>query len=439
MNDDYGKSTIDAALADPPADCRRLLVGFSGGMDSTVLLHRLATDRSFAVRAIHVHHGLHPDADRWAQQCRNFCERLGTAIDVVRVHVDDQSGEGLEAAARHARYAAFADSLCSDECLVTAQHQDDQAETVLLRLLRGSGSGGLAAMRALRPFANGWHWRPLLAIGRADLLAYARQHELEWIEDSANADIRHDRNFLRTEVMPVLNRRWPGAAAAMARSAMLLAESEQMLDEQTAHRLAQVQGLDPHTLSVPGLQRTTSAWRARMLRRWIDALGLPALPAAGIDTIERQLLNARPDAVAMFRWRGVAVRRWRDLLYAESVLPDLPEDWQAVWDSSLPLKLPTGACLRLLRNEAASAVAAPEPFRVSRRAGGERIRLPGRTHSHAVKNALQEFGVPPWQRKRLPLVYAADGELLAVGDVLRSARAQAAGWNFRTDERLEPR
>jgi len=240
-------------------------------------------------------------------------------------------------------------------------------------------------------------------------------------------------------VLPVLAQRWPHAGAAMARSAGLLAEQESLLDELTDQRLAHIQGVDPHTLSVAGLLAMSAAWRARVVRRWIDALHLPPLPATGVESMESQLLPARPDAQAEFRWHGAAIRRWRELLYAERLAPELPPDWCATWDGEAPLPLPTGGALELLRPSDCGPVAECAPFRVRARAGGERITLPGRTHSHAVKIALQDAGVPPWQRKRLPWVFAADGDLLAVGDVLRSARAHAAGWRFRIDDAVEER
>ena len=441
MSDGSAASVLDAAFAATAPDARALLVGFSGGLDSSVLLHRLATTATLPVRAIHVHHGLHPEADRWAQHCQAFCRGVGVDLAVVSVQVAQAAGEGLEAAARHARYAAFTAALATGECLVTAHHQDDQAETVLLRLLRASGPGGLSAMRPLRAFAGGCHWRPLLGVSRAVLLEYARASGIEWIDDPANAEARHDRNFLRQEIMPALGKRWPHAAAALARSAQLMVEQEVVLDEHAGRQLARVQGVDPGTVSVPGLLEISPAWRARVIRRWIDSLGLPPLPATGVASLETQLLTARPDARSQYRWHGAAIRRWRDLLYADWLVPAMPPGWRATWDGAAPLALPTGARLSLLRAEppAGDVPAACAPFRVSARIGGERIALPRRAHSHAVKIALQDAGVPPWQRQRLPLVFAADGELLAVGDVLQSSRALASGWRFRLEEAEQPR
>jgi len=227
-----------SALHDHPGP---LTVGFSGGLDSSVLLHRLAHDPALRTRglsALHVHHGLYPDADLWQQHCVDLCAQWQVPLACIRVEVQRHSGNGLEAAARDARHAAFAGALPAGGILTLAQHQDDQAETVLLRALRGSGVDGLAAMRPWRAFADGWLWRPLLALPRARLLDYARAHGLRWIEDSSNRDLQFDRNWLRREIMPKLSARWPHAAARLAHVAALQGEALELLDAETRSVLA---------------------------------------------------------------------------------------------------------------------------------------------------------------------------------------------------------
>jgi tRNA(Ile)-lysidine synthase len=197
-------------------DGRSILVGYSGGLDSSVLLHLLADDadaRRNGLRAIHVHHGLHPDADAWAAHCERECAALGLPLQVVRVEVDRDSGLGIEGAAREARHRAFAEALRDGEILALAHHRDDQAETFLLRALRGSGVDGLASMRPWRAHAPGWSWRPLLDIARDALRDHAATHGVRWIDDPGNNEAAFDRNFLRNEVMPLLRQRWPHAAA----------------------------------------------------------------------------------------------------------------------------------------------------------------------------------------------------------------------------------
>ena len=396
-----------------------LCVGYSGGLDSTALLHALAAlpaARQAGLRAWHVHHGLHEHADEWAAHCQSTCHALGIALTVSRVEVAPR-GQGREAAARHARYAAFADGLGDGEVLVLAHHRDDQAETFLLRAVRASGPDGLGAMRRWRECGRGQLWRPLLQTPRPVLDSYAREHRLQWIDDPSNTDLSLDRNFLRARVLPALRERWPHADAALAASAALCAQASDLLDVGDAEALAAAATTDPSMLSLPALQRLAPARRARVLRRWVAGLGLPALPAAGIEQIEHCLLDSPIDGEATFAWHGAAVRVWRDLLHAAMSQPPLPPQWQACWDGRMPLDLPGGGSLALVGADRFEEIVSVHPRR-----GGERIVLPGRKHSHALKHVLQDLGVPPWERARMPLLSAADGKLLAAADRAYCAR-----------------
>jgi tRNA(Ile)-lysidine synthase len=365
---------------------------------------------------VHVHHGLHADADEWLRHCEGVCEALDVPLHSVRVEVTRGSGEGIEAAARHARHAAFTAELGDGEVLALAHHRDDQAETFLLRALRGSGADGLGAMRAWRRFGRGWLWRPLLAHSRAQMLAYAQLHGLRWIEDPSNSDSHFDRNFLRQQVLPLLGERWPHVHAALARSAELSAEAADLLAEEDTRNLALLRTADANVISREGLQALPRARRSRVLRRWIAELGLPPLPAEGIAQIEAQVLVARDDADPCFCWHGAELRAWRDLVHAGPVQQPLVAGWSCEWDGTAPLSLPDGSALLLL-----GAGGFGRPLRVRARHGGERITLPGRDHSHALKHVLQDLGVPPWVRERLPLLSDDSGEVLAAGDLACSA------------------
>lgn len=399
-----------------------LLVGLSGGLDSTVLLHMLAAARdrtALPLRAIHVLHGLNPASEAWAAHCQASCQALSVPLDIASVEVDRASGLGLEAAARAARHAAYSDALGEAEILALAHHADDQAETFLLRALRASGPDGLAAMRPWRRYAAGWLWRPLLGQPRQALLAHAQHHALAWIEDDSNAEVAFDRNFLRHEVMPLLRSRWPGVDDAFGRSAALCAEATTLLDADDALALATALAT-PDTLSLDILLAHPAARRARLLRRWCNGLGLPALPGNGVARIEADLLHAAADAQAAFEWSGARIRRWCTLLHAGIVRAPLPADWSQAWAGDAPLALPGGGSLQLL-----GAPRFDAPVRVHARQGGERIRLPGRTHGHALKHVLQDARVPPWLRERLPLLSAGDGSVLAAGDRVVSAAFDA--------------
>lgn len=417
------RAAPDLVLIPPPrCDGRTLWVGFSGGMDSTVLLHRLvhraAELANASVRAVHVHHGLQPAADAWSAHCVALCDAWGVPCTVLRVQVMP-AGEGLEAAARSARYAAFRGLLAPGDVLALAHHRDDQAETFLLRALRGAGVDGLAGMRAERDLDGLQVWRPLLAHARDALADYANAHALRWIEDPSNADPGPDRNWLRQVLMPQLRERWPHAASALARSAQLCGDASTLLGMQDAQALDACRAQAPATLAVEALLRLEAPRRARVLRRWIEALRLPPLPSQGVASVEHALLRARADSQASFAWHGARVEVWRGLLHASRACPPLPTDLNLYWDGRRPLVLPLGGALTLH-----GAEAFPTPLHVHARRGGERIRLPGRTHSHALKHVLQDAGVAPWLRRHLPLLSDSEGVVAAADRVYDARFAQ---------------
>lgn len=255
-------------------------IAFSGGLDSSVLLHLLADwarhEDLPPLSAIHVHHGLQPAADAWPEYCAQFCARLDIPLEVVRVQV--APGASLEQAARRVRYAAFAERLGSGEVLLGAQHRDDQAETLLLRLLRGAGVRGLAAMPASRPLGQGSLVRPLIDCSRAELQAYAQSHGLAWVEDPSNADERFSRNFLRRQVMPLLAERWPQMTASLARSASHLSEAQQLLDELAEMDLLAARGvcalpwLPLPSLDLSAVTALSDARQRNLLRHWLAPL-----------------------------------------------------------------------------------------------------------------------------------------------------------------------
>ncbi|RMH91175.1 tRNA lysidine(34) synthetase TilS [Lysobacter pythonis] len=410
-----------AALPGAPAG---LLVGFSGGLDSNVLLHALARTYKEAVRAIHVHHGLQPEADAWAAHCQRICAELKVPLVVARVQVNDH-GHGPEAAARHARHSAFTAHLRPGETLALAHHRDDQAETFMLRALRGSGPDGLAAMREWRNFHHGHLWRPLLPLPRAWLLEYAHAHGLRWIEDPSNAHTDLDRNWLRHEVMPKLAARWPQAAAGFARAAALQAEAVTMLqaDETEA-------GFTPGApLALAPLRVLPVGRDARRFRTWCEANGLPPPPARGIDWLRAELAKPTDDGAAELHWGGACIRRWRDGLWVDAGLAALPQGFSIDWDGHAPLALPNGIVWRLHGVPGFDA-----PLRAAARSGGERIHLPRRAHRHQLKHVLQEAGMPPWRRRALPLLWNTAGELLAAGDV---HSAPLATWLAQNHARLQ--
>jgi tRNA(Ile)-lysidine synthase len=401
-----------------------IVVGFSGGMDSTVALHALAQvpdARERGLRAIHVDHRLHADSERWMQHCRAFAASLSVALGVIAVDVERDTGTGLEDAARRARRGAFAQALARGEILTLAHHRDDQAETILLKLLRGAGPEGLGGMRALREFANGSIWRPLLGQPRTALADYAKEHALHWIEDPSNADTHLRRNFLRGEILPRLGERWPDAAAALAHSATWARNAADLIQTQSMAVLEQLKGAQPATLRWRDWLALPDALRDPVLRYWLRGLHLDEPAHFHVAEIERQLRDAAPDRLPCVSWDGTEVRRYRDCMYAMRRAAPVPENWHANWDGAC-LDLPAGGTLALLhpdaRNGALDAV-----LQVRYRRGGERLKPAGKPHTRDLRLLLQEAGIPPWQRARVPLIYSA-GELIAAGDLFLSAAAR---------------
>jgi tRNA(Ile)-lysidine synthase len=391
------------------------LIAVSGGADSAVLLELAAAQVVRPpLRAIHIDHALQPAAAAFAASARRQCARLGIELLQVRVQVDARHPQGLEAAARAARYAAFAAAMQPGEVLMTAHHQDDQAETFLLRALRGSGVAGLAAIAPWQRFGPGHLWRPLLAASRALLRAYAQAQGLAWVEDPHNGDPRFDRAWLRSELWPRLQQRWPQAAAELARAASRAAEAASLLDERAAADLAGLRRGE--ALSVSALRALPAARRRLALQHWLAVeRGLPQAPRAALERAGPELLDAAADREPCIRWRGGCLLRYRDLIVATPPLPaPPPAGWRVQWrplQSAEPeLLLPEG-CGRLRWRGAL-----PDEIFVLRFAhGGEVFKPPGSQHRRRLKQLFQERGVPPWIRRRTPLLFAGERLIWAGG------------------------
>lgn len=390
-------------------------VAFSGGLDSTVLLHLLVSlSRRMVlppVRAVHVEHGLQAAASAWPAHCQQVCAALGVPLRVRAVQV--APGASLERAAREARYAAFTDELGAGELLLTAQHRDDQAETLLFRLLRGAGVRGLAAMPASRPLGRGHLLRPLLTASRAELEAYAAAHQLQWVEDPSNGDVQYSRNYLRQRVLPLLTQRWPQAATSMARTAEHLREAQDLLDDLARLDLAHLNEparfawLGLPSLPLAPLLALSAARQRNLLRYWLAPM--TAMPDSDHWAGFESLLMAGGDALPVWRLAGGELHR------ADGRLWWLAGAWlQTPAAVDLPLtgdelQLPGNGCLRLL-----GAVPAG-PLRVAYRQGGECMSIAGRG-SRDLKRLLNESGLPAFARARVPLLLCAE-RVLAVANL----------------------
>lgn len=408
---------------------RRLTVAYSGGLDSSVLLHLLAELRpqfDFGLEAVHVHHGLSSHADAWAVHCQAVCDALGVPLAVQRVRVEP-AGEGPEAAARAARYGFFSE--LDTDILALAHHRDDQAETVLAQLLRGGGARGLAAMPVARFLAGGRAilLRPLLDVPRTEILAWARERDLRWVEDDSNAALHLTRNALRHEVLPLLEARFPGAAATLARAAGRFAEAAALLDDLAALDA----GEEAEALAIARLAALPEARARNLLRRYLEHAGAELHPDVLREGL-RQLLDARVDARVRVEFGPVVLVRSGGLARAMPAGQSrrAPE---VLWHGEPRLELGDGESLVFQAVMGEGLRLEPGRVRVGYRKGGEKLRLAANRPRRQLKDLLREAAIPPWRRDRLPLVFL-DGCLIWAAGIGADAASMAGpgepGWRI---------
>ncbi len=406
-----------------PASARGFVVGLSGGADSLALLHAAvaaAAQLRLPLRALHVDHGLQAAAARFIEAATSASASLGVPCRVLKVSLPDAAGRSVEELAREARYAALAADLRPRECLLTAHHQDDQAETFLLQALRGAGLAGLAAMPVSRPLGAGWHLRPLLDVSRASLRARLAGSGLAAAEDAMNVDRRFDRAYLRQEVWPALQRRWPAAGVVLSRSAAHLAVAQADGRVQACRDLARVR--DGGALAVPALRRLSPPHRAAALRAFIEAAGARPPPQARLEEALRQILEARADAQPSIRWASHALRRYRDRLYLTAAEPPAVRACSWPWREEATCELGRGVGILSWRGQPGGLdpQRLPPVIEVRPRAGGEVLRAARGGVTHDLRHLLQERGVVPWARSQLPLLWS-QGTLLAAADLWMNA------------------
>ncbi|MDD1000414.1 tRNA lysidine(34) synthetase TilS [Pseudomonas sp. TNT2022 ID642] len=411
-------------------------IAFSGGLDSTVLLHLLASlaksESLPALSAIHIHHGLQAAADAWPQHCQSVCDALGVPLLIERVKV--QPGASLEQAARNARYAVFSSLTQANDVLLTGQHRDDQAETLLFRLMRGTGVRGLAGMPRQRPMGQGALIRALLDVSRAELEAYAQAHQLVWIEDPSNQDQQFSRNYLRHQVMPLLTGRWPQALASMARSAAHLREAQGLLDELAQIDLAhaaiahEFEWLGLPSLELAPLAALSAARQRNAISHWLEPF--TQLPDTDHWSGWTDLCDAAPDASPIWRLADGELHRSAGRLWWLSGgwlrTPVIGCEWQS-----------PASALRLADNGRVmlSGQAPSGPLQIRYRQGGEVMQIADRGHRD-LKRLLNERAVPGFVRGRLPLLFRGD-ELLAVANLPGLDGHLQHGWKLHwlpTDE-----
>ncbi len=412
---------LDATLH-AVADASAWYVGYSGGVDSTVLLHLLHSwcgrNTGPPLRALHVHHGLQPAADTWTAHCERNCADLGVPLSTHAVTV-----AGGEAGAREARYAVFEASLAAGDVLFLAHHLDDQVETFFLRLMRGAGVEGLAGMPMARSLGAGSLLRPLLDTPRADIRAYATRHQLHHVEDPSNADTGIDRNFLRARVLPLLASRWPGYRRSVARAGAHLSAADSMLRETLGVPATVYSVTGDPGCPIDGLRAGQLEAFALRLRYWLQALGCKAPDRASLVEFLRQLVSAAPAASPRLDAGSYVLQRYRNAVY---LLPRFSVDPPSVCQRLVPGERQRVAGVGevgLLPAATGMALQPEDTLHLAWRAGGERCRPAGHAATQTLKSLLQNRGVPPWWRDRVPLLYLGD-ELLAVGDLVVCASSR---------------
>lgn len=416
---------LDSVLLSlPPAT--HYCFALSGGLDSVSLLSLLAPilrARGALLRAIHVHHGLSPNADTWADFCQSLCKQHHLSCQIHKVQVEPD-GSGLEAAARKARYDVFRRELMPDEVLLQGHHQDDQAETVLLRLMRGATPDQLAAIPQRRVLGQGCLFRPWLGVPRQFLLATAQQHGLRWIEDESNQDLALDRNYLRLAVLPALTQRWPSARVALARVAAQAGQQHELLAHLLEPSFAAAIEMTPFGLALrlEALRPLSSLHRDAVIRRWLDCLSIPQIPSATLHRFEREVLGVKADSSPELRWGMHSVRAYRDRLFYVPVAEDqIPALEHSVDVSALPLRVEMGGW-RVQLSEAASmdveadlrqgcaviaVMSSGGNFCLRHKRQKDALRLPSGQHQQ-LKTVFQDMGVPPWWRPAWPMLFSED-------------------------------
>ena len=402
------------------ANAPQVLVGLSGGIDSVLLLELLKQQiDSKRIQAVHINHGLSDNADQWQQFTQDYCRQLDVDYHAEKIQLV-VTGEGIEAAAREARYAVFEKRLKQNGLLFLAHHADDQVETVLYRLLRGSGSKGLAGIPETRPLGMGQLIRPLLAYSKQAIQREAVERDLNWIEDESNLDDRFDRNYIRNQVIPVIAKRWPDYPQTIMHSAGLSDQANQLSKDLALEDLASLDELNERagwSISIEALTNLSTLRQRNFLRYWSEIQHLSAPSSKIINEILSSVVGARQDASPEIVWQSQCWARFQNRLYLlNHSNQQVPQDFPISWNMQNCLLLADGSQISAESSKDKGLLVAVESLEVRYRQGGERCKPEGRGHSNSLKKLLLEYQLPPWLRDRVPLFYV-NRELVAVGDL----------------------
>lgn len=401
-------------------NAKRYVVGYSGGVDSHVLLHALSQLKNIApqnISAIHINHGLSSNASQWERHCQQVCDELQIPLQIIRIQANKKTAS-LENELREKRYQAFAEHLDKTDILLLGHHANDQAETILLRMFRGSGSKGASGMPATRSLAASKLARPLLSFNRSHLVAYAKLHNITWVEDDSNQNLIFDRNFLRHSLLPIIKLRWPAYQKVLNRFAAINEQQSRTIDYLIAPLLSGIIDPNDKSLDLTKLNKYPAEIKLNLIRGWLQQLLFPAPNYNQLQKIIIEVIGARQDASPILNLHGVEIRRYAKHLYAFKALAEHNKNAIYNWQLNEVFSLPGVGCLSASQTTGVG-VATPnntELVNICFRRGGERCTPAGRAGSRSLKKLLQEINLPPWLRDRVPLIYI-NNELVAVADL----------------------
>ncbi len=426
-----------AVLAILPVKTGKFWIAYSGGMDSSVLLHlfyALKGTISNEMEAVYVNHGLNSMSEEWRELCREQCKAYRLGFCAIDINAPCPDGESVEAWARERRYTLIAEKMREDHILFSAHHRDDQVETFFLQALRGAGPRGLAAMPVVKTFTKGFHVRPLLGYTRDELAGYALENRLVWHDDESNRDTAYDRNYLRHEVLPNIEKKWPAYRNTINRLIGHQQEYKVLLDQLARDDLQRALWKGSMNLGITVLKTLDAARQKNLIFYWLDTLRLAAPSCKHITNILAELINTDTDKSPCVNWPGVEVRRYRDLLYAFKPLKRHDNKQEYHWDLHKPMSISGETLMASPATGSGVSKAAVEntDLTVRYRRGGEKIYLATSSCSKSVKRLFQEKGVLPWYRDRVPLIYINDQLAVIPGfcvDKKYAAAEQEPSWN----------
>ena len=420
-------------------------LAYSGGLDSHVLLHILARIKNEIkpeLVAVHINHGISPHAESWQKHCQSVCENYAIKFLSFMVDISQKNNKGTEAFAREKRYEIFTSLMKDHDLLLTAHHLDDQAETMLLHLIRGSGPDGLAGMPQSREFSNGFLVRPLLDYSREMIHEYAVKEALHWVEDESNKSNQYDRNYLRNKIIPRLLIRWPGVLKTIRRATRHQAEARSLINEISESDLETICEDEWSKIDLTEFDKLSFIRKKNVLRAWIkkNHLGIPN--AQIIERIHDEVIYANSQNNPCISWGNGEIRRYRGFLYIMRLLAGHDLKMKVIWDLKKPLNLTSGYLKADLGKGCGikREMILNDSVEVRYRQGGERIRPSGRGHTHELKKLYQDEGVFPWFRDRIPLIYF-ENKLIAVGDLWIEHKFAAShselAWQIKWDWKLD--